>query len=136
MATTDLNQKQRSQLLSILRELDPTAPAENRRHSRRKVLKALWIRQFNKTGDGPARKILLENVAKKGVGFLAHKPLEKGDKFLLPLDFEDGTGWTVLCEVRNCRKLSNGQYSVGARFIDQIERNGDTVQVPADWRTY
>jgi len=133
MSATLLNNSQRHQLLTVLQELDPSAPAENRRHPRRKVLKSLWIRTLTKTGAKPLRKVVLDNVSKQGVGLLIHRSLKSGDKFLLPLDFEDGSGWLVLCETRNCRKQESGQFKLGARFIDRIERSGDTLQIPPDW---
>ena len=131
-----LNAHQRYQLVRVLRELDPTAAPEQRRATRRKVLKSLWIRNFSKTGTGPLRKALLQNVSSRGVALIVHRPLKKDDKFLLPLNFEDGTGWLVLCEARNCRRLPDAQFSIGARFIDKIERIGDSLSVPADWRAY
>jgi hypothetical protein len=136
MAETVLSSNQRQELLNVLQELDPTAPTEKRRSARRKVLKSLWIRNLTNTGARGLRKAVLENVSKRGVGLLVHRAMTKGDKFLLPLDFEDGSGWLVLCEARNCRRLASGQFKVGAGFIDRVERQGEEMQVPADWLCY
>ena len=52
---------------------------------------------------------------------LAKVGLATGDKFVLPLRFDEGGGWLVLCEVRNCRRLASGHFKIGGHFIERIE---------------
>lgn len=131
-----LTTQERYELVSVLQQLDPQAPAEQRRMPRRKALVNLWIRRIGKGRSGLLTKLVLVNVSATGVGILAKTPFEKGDKFVMPLRFDEGGGWLVLCEVRNCKTLANGHYKVGGLFIDRIEDPSGDAKTPGDWLAY
>ena len=137
MQNTELSAKERQQLLAVLRDLDETAPAEKRREMRRKVLLNMWIRKI-----GPSRRhaqsvalirASVVNVSAQGVGLLCSQPLSKQDRLVLPLRFREGGGWLVLCQVRNCQTTPNGEFRIGARFLDRIEDADGDAKVPMKW---
>ena len=72
----------------------------------------------------------------RGVGLLTKVVHVKADKFVMPLRFDEGGGWLVLCEVRNSKSLATGHYKVGARFIDRIEDPWGDAKIPGDWLMY
>ena len=147
MSTSELTAQEKKQLLAALRELSPRDNAERRRNKRRDVRLNLCIRKIKsgKLQASPGKKGLravsevdmftatVINVAAAGVGLMVRKPLDSGDKLLLPLRFRVGGGWLVLCEVRNCQKQESGRYKVGARFVDRIEDPEENARIPMDW---
>jgi hypothetical protein len=128
-----LSLEERHQLVSVLRQLDPQSPAEQRRSPRRKALVNLWIRRINKHRSRALARLVLVNVSQTGVGFLAKSAFEAGEKFVMPLRFDEGGGWLVLCEVRNLKGLANGHYKVGAKFLERIEDPSGDARIPGDW---
>jgi hypothetical protein len=131
-----LTDRERHELVAVLRQLDPQAPAEQRRTPRRKALVSLWIRRIGKgQSKAPAKQVLV-NVSEQGVGMLGKAAFANGDKFVMPLRFDEGGGWLVLCEVRNSKALPNGHYKVGCKFIDRIEDPQGDAKIPGDWLAY
>jgi hypothetical protein len=128
-----LSASERRQLLSVLRELDPAAPAEKRHKPRRKVAQNLWLRRIARDEKFPLQKATLINTSPSGAGLLCAGPLRVGERFVIPLRFAEGGGWLVLCESRNCRRLSDSHFKVGARFIDKVEDESGSTRPPADW---
>ena len=128
---TSLTARERHQLLAVLREMDGNAPKEKRRETRRDIEMRLWIRPISNRKCGRQRAFIV-NVASKGVGLLTQHPLQKGQNFVLPLRFQDGGGWLVLCEVRSCVAGKDG-HKVGARFLDRIEDPKANASPPMDW---
>jgi hypothetical protein len=128
-----LSSRERHQLLSVLRELDPAGVSEHRKKPRRKVLQGLWMRRISKGERFPVQKATLVNASQYGAGLLCAQPLAVGDRFVMPLRFAEGGGWLVLCETRNCKPLSDAHFKVGARFIDRIDDPTGTARAPGDW---
>ena len=129
-----LTEKERSQLVTVLRELDKTAVKERRHQVRRKTLINLWMQRINKSAGPKFAEVVLVNVATRGVGLLSKVAYLPGEKVVLPLPFVEGGGWLVLCEVRNCRKLVCGQFKVGCRFVEKIEDEHGAAKIPDHWR--
>jgi len=136
MSEVLLTAEERHQLVAVLRELDPGSPREHRSGVRRKVLMNLWIRRLVKGKSRMLQKVVLLDVSKKGLAMLSPTAFGHGDKLVVPLEFGEGGGWLVLCEVRNCRKLPNGRYKIGAQFIDRIEDTDGKSRIPGDWLAY
>jgi PilZ domain len=131
-----LTADERHALVAVLQELDPSAPREQRQNLRHKVLVQTEVRVLVKGGTRSPQKLAITNVSKNGAAILREQPLEIGDKFSLRLEFGEGGGWQVLCEVRNCRKLASGVYKIGGRFVDRIEDPRNTGKIPGDWLAY
>lgn len=129
---TELSARERRQLLSVLRELDPAGLPENRRNNRRKVSSPLWLRRLSGSPRLPIKAALI-NASAHGAGLLLPIALAVGDRFVVPLRFAEGGGWLVLCEVRNCKPLPGKHFQVGVRFVDRITDDQETGQIPADW---
>ena len=132
MEQVNLTAEERHQLMAVLREMDGVAPAEKRRTPRRKVDFGLWIRPVSKTQAGMLKAVLV-NVAAKGVAIVVGRPLQKGDRFVMPLTFREGGGWLVLCEVRNSTSQGGGAWKIGARFVERIDDPDGTGKPPMDW---
>ena len=130
-----LTTQERHQLVTVLRELDHTALQERRRHQRRKTLINLWLQRLNPNAKPKFAEIVLINVSPIGVGLLSKIPCQIREKLVLPLPFIEGGGWLVLCEVRNCRKVPNGRFKIGCRFLDKIEDATGSAEIPHHWRT-
>jgi len=128
-----LSAQERHELVCVLRQLDPQSPPEKRRSPRRKALVSLWIRRLIKGQPRSLLKLVLINVSENGVGTLAKTAFAVGDKFVMPLRFDEGGGWLVLCEVRNAKALPNGHYKVGAKFLDRVDDPCGDAKIPADW---
>lgn len=128
-----LTTSERQQLLAVLRDMDPAVPAEKRRRPRRKVSQSLWLRRIARDEKFPIQRATLVNSSPAGVGLLCAHVLPEGERFVIPLRFLEGGGWLVLCEVRNCRRLSDAHFKVGAKFIDKIEDEVGNARPPADW---
>ncbi|HVS70559.1 MAG TPA: hypothetical protein VHQ47_04820 [Phycisphaerae bacterium] len=131
-----LTTNERQQLLAVLREMDPATsatPQEKRRKPRRKVAQKLWLRRIARDEKFPIQRATLVNTSQSGVGLLCSQQVPEGERFVIPLRFVEGGGWLVLCEVRNCRRLSESHFKVGARFIDKIEDDAGDARPPADW---
>ncbi|HVX86154.1 MAG TPA: PilZ domain-containing protein [Phycisphaerae bacterium] len=131
-----LTTNERQQLLAVLREMDPAAlaaPTEKRHKPRRKVAQKLWLRRIAQDEQFPIQQATLVNTSQTGVGLLCPQRLPQGERFVIPLRFVEGGGWLVLCEVRNCRRLSESHFKVGAKFIDKIEDHSGTARPPGDW---
>jgi hypothetical protein len=128
-----LSIEERHQLVSVLRQLDPQSPSEQRRSPRRKALVNLWIRRIGKSRSKALARLVLVNVSQTGVGFLSKAGFESGEKFVMPLRFDEGGGWLVLCEIRNLKALPNGHYKVGAKFLERIEDPSGDARIPGDW---
>jgi hypothetical protein len=136
MAPELLTADERHALVTVLQELDPSAPREKRQNLRRKVLVQTEVRVLVKGGTRAAEKLAITNVSKNGAAVLRDQPLAVGDKFCLHLEFGEGGGWLVLCEVRNCRMLASGVYKIGGRFVDRVEDPKGKGGIPGDWVNY
>ena len=129
-----LTEKERNQLVTVLRELDKTAVRERRRQVRRKTLINLWMQRISKNARPKFTEVVMVNVAAKGVGLLSKVACLVGEKLVLPLPFVEGGGWLVLCEVRNCQKLACGQFKIGCHFVEKIEDENGATKIPDHWR--
>lgn len=87
---TLLSTQERHELVSVLRQLDPHAPSEQRHAPRRKALVNLWIRRIGKKTTKAVARLVLVNVSQNGVGFLAKSEFAAGEKFVMPLRFDEG----------------------------------------------
>ena len=140
MSATELTQEERRKLIAVLRDLDVNGPPERRRTPRRKVLVNLWIRKVKaagtlreKTADVDMFTGTIVNVSQKGVGLLVTRELAVGDRFVVPLRFNEGGGWLVLCDVRNVTRTATGRYKIGAQFTERMEDPDGNAKVPLDW---
>ena len=133
MSTVVLTPEQTHTLRAVLQEMDPAAPAEQRLWPRHKVALDMWIRTISPRGRTGVFKVMAMNLSKRGVGLLSRRLLSMGEKFALPLRFDDGGGKLVLCQVRNARRLSNGHCKVGATFVTWIDDNEGNAKIPDDW---
>ena len=139
MSEAILSEEEKHQLVAVLRELDPAAPKEKRTGVRRKVAMYIWIRRLIKGKSRTLIKALLVDVSRKGLALRVETPMATGDKVVAPLEFGEGGGWLVLCEVRNCRRVAGaggGEWKVGLQFVDRIEDVDGNSRIPADWLAY
>jgi hypothetical protein len=74
----------------------------------------------------------LINVAAGGIGLEVPNALPKGQRFTVHLRFQEGGGWLVLCEVRNCRPVAKA-FRIGAEFLNRIEDPEGTARIPRNW---
>jgi hypothetical protein len=133
METPVLTAEERHQLMSVLRDLDAQAPKEQRRHPRRRVQLNLEIQLVGKELCGIMSAKLI-NVAARGIGLELRRPLRIGRRFTVRLRFGEGGGWLVLCEVRNCAALEDGEgFHLGAEFVDRVDDPKGTARAPRKW---
>jgi hypothetical protein len=131
METPALTAQERHQLMAVLRELDAQAPTEKRRQPRRKVQLNVGIQTAGKGACG-LMSAKLVNVAAGGIGLETPNALRKGHRFTMHLRFQEGGGWLVLCEVRNCRPVA-GAFRVGAELLNRTEDPDGTARIPRTW---
>lgn len=133
MGDVSLSAKERHQLLAVLRELDQGAPPEKRQMPRQSALLRIRICVIKGKRKTASLVATVRDVAPRGIGLILRSPLEKKSKIIVPLKFREGGGWLILCEVRNCSDWQNGQFLVGARFLDRIDDPDGKAQPPMDW---
>ena len=132
MRIITLTDDEKTQLLSVLSELDPDAPPDRRTHSRHNASGDICLYTI------AAQKIKrlqasLINVSANGLGFSAFKELKKDSKVIIRVRFIEGGGSLILAVIRNCRSLNNGLFQVGVQFSEKVEDpRGDTMP-PMDW---
>lgn len=134
MSTVSLTSEQRHCLTAVLQDLDPSAPHESRRWSRHNVLMSMWIKKLSRKGKKSLFRISAVNISKRGVGLISRQQLSVGERFVLPLRFEDGGGRLVLCQVRNNRPTEDGQHRIGALFMAWVNDDQGDAAIPADWK--
>jgi len=132
-ATAPLTYDEVLQIKNVLRDLDPTAIQEKRRFPRQKTALELYVRKLAPGARHALFKVLMVNTSKRGVGILAPRVMNLGERFVLPLRFDDGGGWLVLCSVRNRRKLAGGHWKIGAEFLAWVEDESGKTRIPAEW---
>ena len=134
MACLLLTDQQRHCLTAVLQDMDPTAPRECRRWPRNRVLLTMWVRKLSRKGKPALFRISAVNFSKRGVGLLSRQQMSVGERFVLPVRFEDCGGRLVLCQVRNSREMEDGQFRVGAIFTAWVDDAFGDTPIPADWR--
>jgi hypothetical protein len=137
MGTVELNAQERQQLMTVLREMDGGA-VERRRDKRRAVTVNLYVRKVKSAVAGKGDDVglfpaVVINVASRGVAFKVRHAMDPGDKVVLPLRFREGGGWLVVCQVRSCSLISDGNYRVGAKFQERLDDPEGIAKVPVDW---
>jgi hypothetical protein len=133
MANPDLTFEERHQVLSVLHELDPSAPRESRRHPRRRTLMEVVIQPVVKGAVAVPQRVILANVARRGLAVLLARPAKVGQRFVTLLEFDDGSATLTLCEVRNSQELASGLHKTGAQFLARIEEATPDTEIPSDW---
>ncbi len=133
MAEDTLTTREKHQLLAVLREMDPKAPTEKRQLPRRSVVIRIRIREIKASKLQKLQWAVLQDVAAKGLGLRTSDRMNKGTRFLARLRFRESGGWLALCEVRNCAKWQDGEFSVGARLLEQIDDPDGDAKPPLDW---
>ncbi len=136
MSTPTLSQTERRQIVSILAELKRSGEESlGRRHQRRAVTQTLWLKRLPRP-DLPrpaAFRIQTGDVSLKGIGFFSRRRLMAGELVVLPLQFKEGGGMLVLCEVRHCRSEPRGGYRVGVEFTETLPDPEVNERIPPAW---
>ena len=133
MSMVSLTPEQTHTLVAVLGELDPLAPRENRRTQRHKVALDLWIRKLSPTGRHAVFKVMAANLSKRGVALFSRRKMSVGERFVLPLRFDDGGGRLMLCQVRNSRELAGGHQKIGGQFIAWVTDDDGLAKIPDEW---
>ena len=76
-------------------------------------------------------EVWLVDLACGGIGFLAPRPLDVGRAFLLTLPVMDAAPVRLLCKVLHCQPAPNGSFTIGGRFVQELETAAPTA-APAD----
>ena len=74
-------------------------------------------------GSGPAEtlEVWLVDLACGGIGFLSPRPLDVGRPFTLTLPVMDAAPMSLLCRVLHCQPAPNGSFTIGGRFVKELE---------------
>ncbi len=73
-----LTDSERHEIVAVLQEMDPSAPAEKRRSARRKVLMELEIQVLQFNSRTIRQSVILANVSRRGVAILRDRPFTLG----------------------------------------------------------
>lgn len=81
-------------------------------------------------------EVWLVDLACGGVGFLSPRPLDIGRDFKLSLPMMDAPPVNLLCRVLHCQAAPNGVFTIGARFVQELEprvstNSGDAAGEPS-----
>ena len=139
MRELTLTTREREAVLGVLCELDPTRhglPSDLRNWKRKAVSQPLWVYRLREKGRHKAQvfRAVTRDVSAGGIGLYSKMPFEVGERFVLPVHFEEG-GRLYLCEVASVRTGPGGGFrSVGARFLASVEQGQGTVpEIPEEW---
>ena len=66
-------------------------------------------------------EVWLVDLACGGIGFLSPRPLDVGRAFSLTLPVMDAPSVNLLCRVLHCQPAPNGSFTIGARFVKELE---------------
>ena len=110
-------------------------------HERRALPRIrVWApRPIHLAGAGPAAashdanpplEVWLVDLACGGVGLISPRPLDVGLEFFVTLPMMEAAPVTLLCRVLHCQPAANGSFTVGARFVREVD-----AQQPADHRS-
>jgi hypothetical protein len=99
----------------------PTAGAE-RRNIRRTAVAARGVLRILSGQPTRSFSVLTRDVSARGIGIVAAAPLERGVRVALQVSQGEGAPpVTVECDVRHCRAMADGVFSVGLVFAGKSE---------------
>jgi hypothetical protein len=135
MNSVILSNAQREQLVDVLRELQASPGQGNRRHPRRRVRQAMWLKRpaIAHRPTPQMFSISATDVSKGGIGFHSRRELAHGEQVIVPLQFREGGGMLVLCSVRYCRPLEGGHFHIGASFVETVDDPDGATRIPRHW---
>jgi len=61
-----------------------------------------------------------QDISSRGMGFLCHRELQTGERFIVPLKMAGLSDKMVMCRVTHVRVLTGGLYCVGATFEQAV----------------
>lgn len=109
----------------ILGTLRPECRSQEQRQSSRIPLQSTATVVIIAGENRGKHQVVMRDLSVGGVGLITRFSMTTGDRFALLLERDGQTPAGVACEVRHCRKVSAGLYSVGSRFVsDLVERDG------------
>jgi hypothetical protein len=79
-----------------------------------------------------ALDVWLTDLACGGMGFLSPRPLAVGQEFVVTLPAAETSASTVLCQVVHCQPAPNGAFTVGSRFLREVNDEAQSAPAPAD----
>ena len=75
-------------------------------------------------------EIWLMDIACGGVGFVSKLPLNAGQQFYVTIPAADGTQSHMLCNVVHCRRATNGSFTGGAQFVQEVAKIPSNGRAP------
>jgi hypothetical protein len=116
-----------------LGSLRPAFPSQEQRQSNRVPVQSTATVVLIGGQNRGKHQVVMRDISVGGVGIISRFALSPGERFVLLLERDGQTPAGVACEVRHCRKVATGVYSVGARFVsDLVERDGDVPEENAE----
>ena len=96
-----------------------------RRHPRRARTTSGWLLL---RGDTSARGVTCVDLGRQGAQFRTLKPIDAGEQVLVGLQLDSGTA--VECKGKVCwsRRLSNGVFNSGVRFVDLVDDEDAAIE--------
>ena len=77
-------------------------------------------------------EVWLVDLACGGIGFLSPRPLDVGRAFLLSLPIMDAAPVNLFCKVLHCQPAPNGSFTIGGRFIKELETTAPANEAAPD----
>ncbi|MGC9260733.1 MAG: hypothetical protein ACP5I8_11760 [Phycisphaerae bacterium] len=135
MSATSLSQNERQQIVQIIENLKQEGESLGRRHRRRPVRQIMWLKRLPRPERPRSAtfRVNLEDVSLKGMGLFSRRHLQRNEYVVAPLQFREGGGMLVLCQIRFCRELPEGGYRVGAEFDETLADPTGTTRIPQAW---
>jgi hypothetical protein len=105
----------------VIHALTRPTPGAERRDIRRTAVAARGVLRILSGEPSRAFSVLTRDVSARGIGIVAAAPIERGVRVALEVSPGDGAPpVTVECEVRHCRAMADGVFSVGLAFAEPV----------------
>lgn len=99
---------------------------ERRAHVRAPLRLRLRIVPYEAGTTGEPMEVWTRDISASGLGILVYSPMAVGRKFIVALPGPNGPEdppLYLVCTIRNCAKMADHLYAVGASFVEVAGRS-------------
>jgi hypothetical protein len=133
---SNVSRAQLSQIREILEQLDqgPIHYADdNRRHAHRLKIRGKMDAIILSAPGLPWVKIFSRNLSTSGIGFIARRPFNRGERVAISFELPAQAPKLVLSRTTFSRYVGGGVHEMGAEFVECITDTKGPDRIPEHW---